>query len=533
MEYLKIFNRTQKKVKSNSTNLINSNRDLGQKGSLKMDLQENIRQIKESFGNSPDLVIREISIGKQVNIPAAVIYTEGLADSKSVNHFIMESLMKDIWESKHDSPRFTNQNILRLLKESVLTVGDIKDVSDFATLLTSILSGNTAILIDGHAQGFLVGLKGSEDRGVQEPTTQTVVRGPKEGFTENIRTNTSLIRRKIKDPNLWLENLQIGKVTQTDVSIMYIQGIANEKMIEEVRIRLKRIQIDGILESAYIEELIQDETYTVFPTVFNTERPDVIAAGLLEGRCAIIIDGTPFVLLVPVTFTQFLTAADDYYQRADIGTALRVLRYFAVFIALLGPSIFIAITTFHHSMIPPQLIISLMAQRENVPFPAFIEALIMEITFEILREAGVRMPKAIGQAVSIVGALVIGQAAVDAGWVSAAMVIVVSITAIANFTIPSYNLGFSVRILRFGLMLLAASFGLVGVVVGLIGITQHMIKLRSFGVPYMSPFGPVVKEDQKDAILRVPWWGMHTRPRFISQKNIIREDNASTKKPEE
>ena len=229
---------------------------------------------------------------------------------------------------------------------------------------------------------------------------------------------------------------------------MFIKGIVNDKVVEEVRKRLDRIDIDGILESGYIEELIQDETYTPFPTVYNTERPDVIAAGLLEGRIAILVDGTPFVLLVPALFTQYFQSAEDYYQRSDFGL-LRMLRYLALFIALLGPSLYIAITTFHQEMLPTALLISLAAQREGVPFPAFIEALMMEVTFEILREAGVRMPRAVGQAVSIVGALVIGQAAVEAGIVSAAMVIVVSITAIANFSFPSFNMAISIRILRF------------------------------------------------------------------------------------
>ena len=312
---------------------------------------------------------------------------------------------------------------------------------------------------------------------------------------------------------------------------MYIQGIANEKVVEEVRKRLTRIEIDSILEGGYIEELIQDETYTIFPTVFHTERPDVIAAGLLEGRIAIFVDGTPFVLLVPVIFSQFFSAAEDYYQRSDIATLLRLLRYLAFFIALLAPSLYIAVTTFHQEVLPPGLLFSLMAQREGVPFPAFIEALLTELIFELLREAGIRMPRAVGQAVSIVGALVIGQAAVGAGIISASMVIVVSITAISSFIIPAYNLAISVRILRFGMMGLAASFGFLGVIVGIIAVMQHLCQLRSFGVPYMAPFGPIVMADQKDAILRAPWWGMFSRPRFVSQRNVSREDNSSNTEP--
>lgn len=526
------FINTIKKVFKHSTNNPNHiNQGSKAKSSLSINLQENIQKIREALGNSSDIAIREIRIGQKGNIRAAVFFTDGLADSKSINDFIMKSLMLDVRELELGQMISSEHNVIQLIKEQALTVGGIKDVFDIDTLLTAIVSGDTALLIDGSSQGVIIGMRGWEDRGVQEPTAQTVIRGPKEGFSETIRTNTALIRRKIKDPNLWLESRQIGRVTKTDVAIMYIKGIVHDKVLDEVRERLDRIEIDGILESGYIEELIQDETYTPFPTMYHTERPDVVAAGLLEGRVAILVDGTPYVLIVPALFGQFYQAAEDYYQRADIGTLLRILRYISLAIALLGPSLYIAITTFHQEMLPTQLVIGLAAQREGVPFPAFIEALMMEITFEILREAGIRMPRAVGQAVSIVGALVIGQAAVEAGIVSAAMVIVVAITAIASFVLPAFNMAISIRIIRFGLMALAASFGLFGITVGLIAIVLHLCSLRSFGVPYMSPFAPFIPEDQKDMMLRVPIWGMFSRPRLISQKNVVREQDSPTRKP--
>ncbi|MBP1969171.1 hypothetical protein J2Z83_001274 [Virgibacillus natechei] len=281
--------------------------------------------------------------------------------------------------------------------------------------------------------------------------------------------------------------------------------------------------MDGILESGYIEELIQDKTFTFFPTIFNTERPDVAASNLLEGRVMNLIDGTPFVLVAPATFVQYFQVNEDYFQHATIGTFLRFIRLFAFFAALLAPAIFIAVTTLHKEMIPPALLISLAAQREGVPFPVFVEALVMELTFEVLREAGVRMPKATGQAVSIVGTFVIGVAAVKAGLVSAAIVIVVSITAIASFVFPAYNMGIAVRLLRFVMMFLAAVYGLFGITIGLIALVLHLSSLRSFGTPYMAPFGPFIAADQKDALIRVPWRGMISRPSLINQKNIVRK----------
>jgi spore germination protein KA len=409
------------------------------------------------------------------------------------------------------------------LKERALTVGGVKEVADFDVLFHSLLSGDAILLFEGHTQGFAIGVREWNQRSVTEPATETIIRGPRESFTENIRTNTALIRRKIKDRNLWLETRTIGRVTQTDVSIMYIKGIASDKVIDEVRQRLDRIDIDGILESGYIEEFIQDETYTPFPTIYNTERPDVVAADLLEGRVAILVDGTPFVLTAPSLFTQFFQAAEDYYQRADVSSLLRMLRFFSFFIALFGSSLYIAITTFHQEMLPTALLISLAAQREGVPFPAIIEALMMETALEILREASVRMPRAVGQAVSILGTLVIGTAAVEAGIISAAMVIVISITAISSFIFPAPNMSIAVRLIRFPMMVLAASFGLYGMIAGFIALVLHLCSLRSFGMPYTSPLAPFNASGQKDTIFRLPHWRLRTRPRLISQQNVTRE----------
>ncbi|MDQ0858850.1 spore germination protein [Bacillus sp. V2I10] len=486
---------------------------------LSTNLNVNIQHVKQLLGNSSDLVIREIQIGKGRLFKACLFYTDGLVDTNSIQNYIMKSLMLD----DQDLLLSSEQNIVQVLKDRILTVGDIQDVTEFSSLMNSLLSGDVILLVDGYSQGFGICMRGGKDRGVMESTTETVVRGPKEGFTENLRTNTALIRRKIKTPHLWLESKKIGRETITDVAIMYIDGIANDKVIKEVHRRLDRIEIDGILESGYIEELIQDEALSPFPTVFYSERPDKIAAELLEGKVAILVDGTPIVLVVPALFVSFIQAAEDYYQRADISTLIRLLRFFSLFIALLGPSLYIAITTFHQEMLPTGLLISLAAQREGVPFPAFIEALMMETAFEILREASLRMPKAIAQAISIVGTLVIGTAAVEAGIVSAAMVIVVAITAISSFVLPAFAMSMSIRMLRFPMMALAASFGLFGILIGFIALILHLCSLRSFGVPYMSPFGPFIKDDINDTIIRVPRGRMFFRPRLINQKNIRRE----------
>ncbi|XEC92626.1 spore germination protein [Paenibacillus tarimensis] len=486
---------------------------------LSLDLKENLHQIIQELGNSPDVKIREFQIAGQFQ--AAAVFIDNLIDKKVVDDFVMRSLMIDTANETFKS-MVSEKNVLEFIIDNALSMGEVQVIKDWNGLMLSFLSGETVILFNGSAEAISGDTRSVGGRAVTEPSSQVVIRGPKDGFTESIATNVSLIRQRIKSSNLWLEPMIIGHVTHTTVAIMYIKGIVNDKLVQEVKQRLNDIQIDGILESGYIEELIQDHPFSPFPTVYNTERPDVVVGNLLEGRISILVDGTPFVLILPSTFFMYFQSVEDYYQRFDIGIAIRLLRYVALFISLLGPSIYVAAVTFHQEMMPTSLLISLAAQREGVPFPAFVEAFLMETSFEILREAGVRMPRAIGQAVSIVGALILGEAAVQAGIVSSAMVIVVAITGIASFVTPTFNMAISVRLLRFVLMFFAASFGFYGIAIIAIMITGHLCSLRSFGVPFMAPLAPFIPADQKDAVLRLPLWSFLTRPRLISQNNMVR-----------
>ncbi|MCZ8523516.1 spore germination protein [Paenibacillus mucilaginosus] len=491
---------------------------------LAPELEGSLKQIRSQFAGSQDIIIREIFLGSLQSVRTAVLYTDGLADKQIIHESILPSLMT-ISAAHPADPHLpeTPEALLARIQSTVLQVGELKEIRDLLSVYREMLSGNTVVLVDGLSTALSVGTPGWKDRAIAEPASQNVIRGPRESFTETLRTNTALIRRRIRDERLRCEQQAIGTVTHTDIALMYIDGLADKAVVQEVRARLGRIRTDAILEGGYIEEFIQDKTSTPFPTLFNSERPDVISAGILEGRVAIIVDGTPFVLLVPALFDHFFQSAEDYYQRYDIAIFLRVLRYLSFFIALLGPSLYISVTTFHQDLLPTQLLISLASQREGLPFPAFVEAMMMEIAFEILREAGIRMPKAIGQAVSIVGALVIGQAAVEAGIVSAAMVIVVSLTAISNFVFPSFNMAISVRLLRFGMMLLAATFGFFGVTIGLLALVIHLCSLRSFGVPYMSPFGPFNAQDQEDSILRLPHRMLNHRPGIVGAQDTVRD----------
>jgi spore germination protein KA len=495
---------------------------------LSASLDTNIRIVKERTGDSQDIVIREIHYGEDQKLNSCFFYTEGLTDANAFHQFVLEPLMVFLKEKDWKTFDVSHKDWLPFIEQSLLPIGGVSEIENYDELFTFMLSGEVIFLMQGNKKGYRISLKSWKDRGV--PETEGVVRGPRESFSETMRTNTALLRRKINSPRLRLEGKTIGDITKTQISIMFIDGIADNKVLDEVRSRLDKIEIDGILESGYIEELIQDEPYSPFPTVHHTEKPDVVAGGLLEGRIAIIVDGTPMVLMVPALFNQFFQAAEDYYERSLISSLIRILRFICLFISLLAPSVYIAVTTFHQEMLPTPLLVNLMVQREGVPFPAFVEAFLMELMFEILREAGVRLPKAVGQTVSFVGALVIGQAAVEAGIVSAGMVIVVAITAISSFVIPAYNMAISLRILRFILMGISAGFGLYGVMIGLIVIVLHLCSIRSFGIPYMTPYGPYISAEFKDSIVRLPHWMMNRRPQSMVSQDVLRGNNSSPTK---
>ncbi|MEK3757624.1 spore germination protein [Paenibacillus sp. FSL R7-0337] len=487
-------------------------------GGVPLGLADTVAQsllyIQTELGDSPDLLIRRIQIGGERRLEAAAVHLSGLADPASVNEFVLGSLLNhteelflDSTAGNADRPQ-EQASLPQQILSRAMEIGDAELKEDWKDVMLAILSGDTAILLEGCRAAILCGTRGGEQRAVSEPSSQLVVRGPKDGFVESVATNISLIRRRIKSAKLRLEVMKIGSETHTHVALMYMKGIAGEDLIRETRDRLNKIVINEILESGYIEELIQDKTFTPFPTIYNTERPDVAAGNLLEGRVVIIVDGTPFVLILPAVFTQFFQSAEDYSQRFDITILMRLIRYLSFLVLILGPSVYLALTTYHYEMIPTTLLINLLSQRENVPFPAFVELLLMEMAFEILREAGVRMPRAIGQTVSVVGALILGTAVVEAGIITPIMVIVVALTGIASFALPAYNLAIAGRIIRFAFLIMASIFGFYGITLGLILLVAHMSSLRSFGVPYLFPFVPLSIKSQKDTLFRLPLWLM-------------------------
>jgi hypothetical protein len=501
---------------SSNHNKRNQNTHQTQTEALTTDLKQNIHVIQSAYDKSSDFILRQFTISDSLN--AAVIYIEGLSSIEEINRSVLNPLQSE-----------SNVTDFKKIIEQKLAVSNIKNLQTYSEIIEQVSVGNPVLLIDGETYALSLGLSDWEKRGVEEPSAENVVRGPRDGFTETLRVNTSLIRRRIRSPKLKMMTQYLGEYTQTQVVIAYIDGLVDNTLLEEVENRLQRIKIDGIVDSGYIEEMIEDDPFSPFPQILNTERVDVVTANLLEGRVAVIVEGSPFILVLPTTLYSLLQSPEDYFQRFWIGSAIRWLRYIFFIISVLLPSIYVAILTYHQEMIPTTLLLSITASREQIPFPALIEALMMEFTFEALREAGLRLPKQVGAAVSIVGALVIGEAAVSAGIVSAPMVMVVAITGIASFTIPRYNLGISLRMLRFPIMIIAGTLGLLGIMLALITIVIHLASLRSFGVPYLSPMGPMKIRDMKDVLLRAPWWMMNKRPHLTGDYNENRQ--ASKQKP--
>ncbi|MFT9849060.1 spore germination protein [Aneurinibacillus sp. REN35] len=410
------------------------------------------------------------------------------------------------------------------VEDQVITAQKMMPVHDLKKLVEMITAGCSIVFVDHMEYAIAVVTPGYPSRSISEPEAEPLVRGPREGFTEKLQNNTALIRKRMRTPDLKSEMIKLGKRSQTMVVFMYIRDLVEEDVLNSVRKRLEMVDIDVLLESAQLEELIEDSVYSPFPQIISTERADKVASALSEGRVAIIIDGTPFVLIVPSVFYDFMQASEDYYQRFYFSTAIRILRTLTFLIALLGPAFYIAVTTFHQELIPTPLLLTVISARAGVPFPALIEALIMEVSFEVLREAGVRLPRPVGSAVSIVGALVVGQAAVEAGIISQAMVIVVAFTGIASFTIPAFNLSMTTRLLRFPMMLIAASLGLFGIAIALVALGIHMCGLRTFGVPYMSPIAPMHLRTWGSEIFVLPYPLRKWRQDYIQKKDVRRSD---------
>ena len=456
-------------------------------------IKNNLDYMKELLKDNSDIIYREFTA---CNIKCALIYIDGMADKVLLNDFILKPLMRR---------REIVLNDVDDLKDRLMAISDLRDEDNLHKMIIAMLSGDTMMLVDGYQSGFVIATRAWPNRGVSEPSGETVIRGSREGFTETIRFNTALVRRRIRDPKFRVKPMTLGVRSKSDVAIMYIEDIVNPGVLRATIEELQKIKLDAILDSGYIQSYFERNTLSPFPQVQSTERPDVVAAALYEGRVAIIVDNSPFAIIVPATLVNLFQSPDDYYQRSIYGSITRFIRVIAVLLSILLPAFYIAVTSFSPSIIPSKLAYSIAAAREGVPFPAFIEVVIMEVSMAILMEAVVRLPKPIGSTIGIVGGLIIGQAAVTAGIVSPIMVIIVGVTAVTSFITPSYEITFGLRIIRFLLIVLSTCLGLYGITVGILIILIHLVKLKSFTLSYLSPVVNSNISDQKDVFVRMDW----------------------------
>ena len=483
---------------------------------LTMSLEDNINIFKQIFINDDTLTYRKFENNKNCLMKFCMIYIDYMVNSTTLNQYILKPIMNsDIVNAQN--------NFADILYKNVIESSRIKKTSDINEIVKSLISGSTALLIDNCEEILIIDTIGFETRSIEEPLSEGVVMGPREGFIESLKVNLSLIRRRIQNPNLKFKFKELGTRTKTNICICYIEGLAQEKILQELYSRLNKIQIDGIIDSNYIEELITDSPFSFIKTINSTERPDVVVSRLLEGRIAIVCDGTPFVLTLPCIFLERFQASEDYYNNYIFASFNRLIRWSGFFLSTSTPALYIALVNFHQELIPTQLLISISASRQGVAVPTLIEVLIMTLTFELLREAGTRIPKPIGQAVSIVGALILGDAAVNARFISAPIVIVTALTGISSFLIPQFTGVVPIRII---FLIMTSFLGLYGYIFTLIAVFLYLTSLRSFGVPFMlnSGTGAITFQNLKDTSIRAPQIFMKNRPKLISN-NLKRQNS--------
>lgn len=509
-------------------------------------LQENLTYLTVKYNAliNSDIIIRKFTLngkGKQYN--AALVYIDGMVNSDIVNHYVLNPLMhkNQTNTEKTSETLIINKNtdlnfhttqtpeLQNIIYNSLISQNSIKAESQFSNIIPEINAGFTCVLVDTLDQAFCVEAKGYETRSISKPENEIVVRGSQEAFVENIRTNTSMIRRIINNENLVIEQLSLGKVTKTTVSFCYMKNIANEDLVNEVRFRLSNIDIDSIINSGTIEQLIQDSSSILFPQTFATERCDRACNNILEGRIVIFVDGNPYALIVPAILIDFITSPEDINLKHQYGNLIRVIRSIAFFVAMFMPALYVAVTNFHQELLPTDLVFAISAMRRSIPFPVIVELLIMEISFELIREASLRVPAPIGSTIGIIGGLILGEAAVSANLVTPLLIIIVAVTGICSYAIPDFSLNFTIRTFRFMYIILGYIAGFLGISFGMFIQLILLSNLQSFGVSYFSPYLPPTNKNTDSSFFIKPIWKKENRSSFLNTKRPIQEDKVSMK----
>ena len=475
-------------------------------------------ELKELFSKSTDIALRPFVINADSDFTAYLFCVDGLVNSMLFD----ESVLKPISVNEKLKECKTEEDILNLLKDGACYHAFAGITDDAEMLMQVVLSGMGAIFFDGGKAAFF-DVRGFDKRSISEPQEESSVKGAKDCFVETLRTNTSLIRRRIRSPHLVIAQDILGKVSKIDYAIVYIDGIADEQVIARLKNKIKSIDIDNVPTSSFVEEFVVEHKLSIFPQTFCSQRPDSISSNLTDGRVALIIDGLPFVYMFPCQFNALMQTPEDFSQNYFISSSLRFLRYLCISLSLTLPAFYIAVTSFHTEILPMQLAMSIQNAKTEVPFTSFIEVLGLLLGFEILMEAGIRLSKNLGQAISVVGALVVGQAAVDAKIVSPVVLIVVAVTAITAFTIPYNDLVNTVRIIRWGIAFCAAIWGLCGMTVGVLIVLIHLCSLDNYGVSYLAPMVDAHRNRFQDTIFRFPVSNFKFRPFKVSPRNIRKQ----------
>lgn len=480
-----------------------------------LSLQKRIQGIVNELGTSGAVIVKTFLIGNTVSIGAAIIYLNGFVDKSIIDRDILNPLMFKVEENIQ-----RKGNVAAYLCNKYIPMSNTGIEEDTNKVIINIKRGKTAIILDNVNEFIICDTSGGEYRAVTEPVSETSIKGTREGFVENLETNISLLRRRIRDKNLVIEKMTVGRRAQADLALMYISDLADEEVINEIKKRIEAIDIDIVTGVGTIEQCIEDKAYSVFPQMHTTERPDKVSTELTEGRVVILLQGTPFVICAPAVFVEFFQAVEDYQQRTLLADFNRILRVIAVIIIISLPASYLTLIRYNAELIPVKLLTPLVESRRGIAFTPLMEILSMEIIVEILREGGIRLPTKIAQTLSVVGGFVIGEAAISAKFVSPATLIVVGVAVVSTFIIPNYDMSTSVRLLTYPMIFLANSLGALGIAIGWYFIILHLVSLDSFGVPYM----PINKpKDYKDVFFRVPIWKMKNRPEAIPVKDAARQ----------
>lgn len=485
---------------------------------ISTDLQLNIDRYQRLFADCADIKMRRMALGQNKSRECFIAYIE-----VSVSNMLLETTA--LGRALAYLGEAPDEEVNSVLDKNAMGISDVTPFLYVEDAAQGMLTGDAILFVDGYDKALKIADKGYPGAAIKEPDSEKSIRGSREGFTDSIKMNTALIRKRLRSTRVRVKELEQGVRSHTKVDMVYMQDLANPMVLEEIQKRLEAYEIDGVLDSGVIEQLAERKWYSPFPQFQTTQRPDRAALAVMEGRVVVLSDNSPVALILPTDFNSFIKTSDDYYNRFEEATFARILRYFAVFFSMALPGLYLAVTNFHTQILPTPLLLSFWEARIGVPFPATLEVILMELSFELLREAGVRLPGAMGNTIGIVGGLIIGQAAVDANIVSPIVVIVVAFTALCSFSIPNEEFAFSFRILKFFLIIMSAWLGFFGLLVGLLVILIHLSRLKSFGIPYLMPFvGADLSgyEDERDSIWRAPFRRLTRRPIYANEKERVK-----------